>query len=89
MRGRGDIGEVEIYCKTRFDSDGLTAAKIATKMIAIVGIFYRNYTHYILYGSCTLIYRIAIVRSLSFLFHFLMILKEMLTFPSLANPVLQ
>ena len=37
-------------------------------MIAIVGICYRNYAHYNLYKSCLLIYGIAIVRSLSFLF---------------------
>ena len=37
-------------------------------MITIVEICYRNYTHYSLYRSCLLIYEIAIVRSLSFLF---------------------
>ena len=37
-------------------------------MIAIVGIRYRNYTHYTLYRSCLPIYGIAIVISLSFLF---------------------
>ena len=37
-------------------------------MIAIIGIRYRDYTHYTLYRSCLLIYGIAIVRSLSFLF---------------------
>ena len=37
-------------------------------MIAIIGICYRNYTHYTLYRSCPPIYGIAIVRSLSFLF---------------------
>ena len=37
-------------------------------MKMIVGIRYRNYTHYILYRSCLPIYGIAIVRSLSFLF---------------------
>ena len=36
-------------------------------MIAIVGILYRDYTHYTLYRSCLLIHRIAIIRSLSFL----------------------
>ena len=42
--------------------------KIATKMIAIIGICYRSYGHYTLYRSCLPIYGIAIVRSLSFLF---------------------
>ena len=37
-------------------------------MIAIIGICYRNYTHYTLYRSCLPIYGIAIARSLSFLF---------------------
>ena len=37
-------------------------------MITIVGIRYRNYTHYTLYSSCLLIYGIAIVRLISFLF---------------------
>ena len=37
-------------------------------MIAIVGVRYRNYTHFTLYRSCLPIYGIAIVRSLSFLF---------------------
>ena len=37
-------------------------------MIAIIGIRYRNYAHYTLYWSCLLIYGIAIIRSLSFLF---------------------
>ena len=37
-------------------------------MIAVVGIHYRNYTHYTLCRSCLLIYDIAIVRSLSFSF---------------------
>ena len=37
-------------------------------MIAIVGIRSRNGTHYTLYRSCLPIYRIAIVRSQSFLF---------------------
>ena len=36
--------------------------------MVIVGIRYRNYTHYSLHRSCLLISRIAIVRSLSFLF---------------------
>ena len=56
------------YCSTGFDSDSLTAAKIATKMVTIVGIRYRNYTHYTLYKSCLPIYEIAIIRSLSSLF---------------------
>ena len=38
------------------------AAKIATKMIVISRIRYRNYTRYTLYRSCLLIYEI--VRSL-------------------------
>ena len=37
-------------------------------MIAILGIRYRNYTHYALDRSCLPIYGIAIIRSLSFLF---------------------
>ena len=37
-------------------------------MIAIVRICYRNYPHYKLYRSCLLIYGIAIIRLLSFLF---------------------
>ena len=37
-------------------------------MIAIIGIRYRNYTDYTLYGSYLLIYGIAIIRSLSFSF---------------------
>ena len=37
-------------------------------MIAIIGIRYRNYTHYTKYRSCLPIHVIAIVRSLSFLF---------------------
>ena len=37
-------------------------------MIAIIGIPYRNYTHYTLLRSCLPIYEIAIIRSLSFLF---------------------
>ena len=36
-------------------------------MIAIVGIRYRDYTHYTLYRSCLLIHVIAIVRSFLFL----------------------
>ena len=56
------------YCRTGFDSDGLTAAKIATKMIAIVGIHYRNYAHYNAYKSRLLINGVAIVRSQSLLF---------------------
>ena len=51
-------------------------------MIDIVGIRYRNYTHYTSYKSCLPIYGIAII------FHFLMILKEMLTFVLLSHPVL-
>ena len=38
------------------------------KVIAIVGIRYRNYAHYTLYRSCLPIYGIAINRSLSLLF---------------------
>ena len=34
----------------------------------VVGICYRNYTHHNVYRSCLLIYGIAIIRSLSFLF---------------------
>ena len=56
------------YCRAGFDSDGLIAAKIATKIIAIIGFRYRKYTHYTLYGSCPPIYGIAIIRSLLFLF---------------------
>ena len=52
-----------LYCRTGFNSDSLTAAKIATKMIAII-----EFRHYTLYGSCPPIYRIAIIRSLLFLF---------------------
>ena len=37
-------------------------------MIAVVGIHYRNYTHYTLYRSCLPIYGIDIIRSLSFWF---------------------
>ena len=37
-------------------------------MITIGGIRYRNYTHNALDRSCLLIYGIAIIRSLSFLF---------------------
>ena len=51
------------YCRTGFDSYGLTAAKIA-----IVGILYRNYAHYTLYRSCLPLYGITIVRSLWFWF---------------------
>ena len=56
------------YCRTRVDSDGLTVAKIATKMIAIVRIRYIKYAHYTLYRSFLPIYVIAIIRSLSFSF---------------------
>ena len=38
-------------------------------MIVTVGICYRNHAHYTLYRSCLPIYGLAIVRSLSFLFH--------------------
>ena len=48
------------------DSDGLTAAKIAT--IAIIRLLYMKYAHYALFRSCLLICGITIVRSLSFLF---------------------
>ena len=37
-------------------------------MIAIIGIHYRNCTHYTLYRSCLPIYGIAIIQSLSYLF---------------------
>ena len=37
-------------------------------MIAIVGIRYRNYTHYTLYRTCVPLYGIAIVRLLQFSF---------------------
>ena len=37
-------------------------------MIAILGIRYRNYAHYTLDRNCLLLYGIAIVRSISFLF---------------------
>ena len=37
-------------------------------MTAIIGFRYRKYTCYTLYGSCPPIYRIAIIRSLLFLF---------------------
>ena len=57
-----------IYCRTGFDSDGLTATEIATKMLAIVGICYRNDAHYTLYRNCLPTYGIAIIRSLPFLF---------------------
>ena len=70
-----------------FDSNCLTAAKIATKMIVIIGIRCRNYTHYTLCRSCLPIYGIAIVRSLSF--SFVNDFKETLMFLSLSNPVLQ
>ena len=66
------------YCRTEFDSDSLTAAKLGTKIIVIIRIRYRNYTHHNLYRSCLLIYEIAIVRSLSSLL--LDDLKEKLTF---------
>ena len=49
------------YRKTRFDSDSLTATKIITKIIAIVGIRYRNYAHYTLYRSCLPIYGTTII----------------------------
>ena len=48
------------------NSNSPTATKMATK--AIMGIRYRNYTNYTLYRSCLLIYGIAIIRSLSFLY---------------------
>ena len=51
-------------------------------MTAIIGIRYRNYTHYILYRSCLPIYGIAII-------FFMMILKDKVTFLLLSNPVLQ
>ena len=38
------------------------------KIIAIIGIHYRNYTHYTIYSSCLLLYGIAIVGSLSLYF---------------------
>ena len=53
------------YCRTGFDSDSLTATKIATK---IDRCGWNLNTHYSLYRSCLPIYGIAIVRSLSFLF---------------------
>ena len=56
------------HCRAGFDSDSLTVVKIATKMIAIVGIRYKNYALYTLYRSCLPIYGIAIIRLLSFLF---------------------
>ena len=37
-------------------------------MITIIGVRYRNYTHYTLYRSCLPIHGVVIVRSLSFLF---------------------
>ena len=37
-------------------------------MIAIIDICYRNYAYYTFYRSCLPIYRIAIVRLLSFIF---------------------
>lgn len=49
------------YCKTGFDSDGLTPTKIATKSIAIVGISYRNDDHHAIYRSCFLVHVIAMV----------------------------
>ena len=54
-----------MYCRTGFDSDGLIAAKIATKS-DLIGFCYREYTHYTLYGSCPPIYGVAIIRSLLF-----------------------
>ena len=63
-RKAGGITPIIAYCRTGFNSAGL----MAMKMIAIVGIGYRNCTHYTLYRSCLLIYGIAIIRLLSFLF---------------------
>ena len=52
-------------------------------MIAIIGMYYRNKAHYMLYRSYLPIYGIAII------FYFLMIMKETLAFLSLSNPILQ
>ena len=53
-------------------------------MIAIAGIHYRNYTHYTFCIGVVLPF----IRSL-YRFHFLMILKETLTFLSLSNLIPQ
>ena len=45
------------YCKTRFDSDCLTTAKIAMENYRYC---YRNYAQFT-YSSCLLIYEIAII----------------------------
>ena len=74
------------YCKTGFDSDSLTAAKIVAKIIAIAGFRYKNYTHYTLNRSCLPIHVIAIVR---YHFYFLMSLTETPKFLLLSNPVLR
>ena len=73
-------------CRTRFDDDDLTAAKMAT-CIAIIRLHHRNHTHPNLYRSCLPIFVIAIVKSV--LFYFLISLRELLTFPSLSNSVLR
>ena len=54
-------GSSTTTCRTRFDSSSLAAAKIVTKMIAIIGILYRNYARFTLHRSCLPIYGIAII----------------------------
>ena len=82
-------------CRTGFDSDGLMAAKIAAKhYIEIMAIIPYIGVVFSFKGSLSLDrYRqIVIIRSLSldhYHFYFLMILKEMPTFTSLSNTVLQ
>ena len=53
---------VHIYCRTYI------CTAMRTKIIAIVGICHRSYTHYTLYKSCLPICGIVIIRLLSFLF---------------------
>lgn len=40
------------HCRTRLDMDCLIRAKIAMKVIAIIGFRYRNYVHYTLNRNC-------------------------------------
>ena len=55
-------------CKTRFDSDSLMAAKIATKNDRFCWNLLYKLHHYTSYRSCLSIYGITIVKLLSFLF---------------------
>ena len=69
VAGEGQVLDYKFptaVCRTGLDNNSLTAAKIAAKMIGIIGIRCRNYAHYTLYGSCLSIDEIAItiIRSL-------------------------